>query len=62
MTADGTEQELDELMDLLVANVPHPEVSNLIFHPAGGVELTPDEVVDNALNYRATRLDGPGHA
>lgn len=56
MSADGSEQELDELLRLLKRNVPHPEVTDLIFHPLR--EMTPEEVVETALSYRPIEL-GP---
>jgi hypothetical protein len=50
--AEGMEEEQDEMMELLEANVPHPEVSDLIFYPPSGVELSPEEIVDRALAYK----------
>lgn len=50
MAAEGSEEELDELEELLEENVPHPEVSALIYYPDR--EMTAEEIVDKALNYR----------
>lgn len=55
---DGTEAEQDALLELLEQNVPHPEVSDLIYYPPGGIELSAEEVVDRALAYQATPI-GP---
>jgi hypothetical protein len=60
VSVDGTEQELNELMDLLERNVPHPEVSNLIFYPPDGISLSPEQVVDRALAYRPIELGSSG--
>ena len=54
MVANGTEEEDDKLIEILEANVPHPRVLNLIYHPdAEGftADLTAEEVVDTALAY-----------
>ncbi|MEU2826766.1 hypothetical protein BV881_22835 [Streptomyces sp. ZL-24] len=54
MAQHGTEEEVDRLVEILEASVPHPRVLNLIYHPdmegfADG--LTAEEVVDTALSY-----------
>ena len=56
MTADGTEQELDDMETWLEQHVPDPNVSRLIYHPER--ELTAEEIVDQALRYRPTPLGG----
>ena len=56
LDCDGTEGEVDEMIHLLEKNVPHPEVSGLIFWPEGGVELTPEQIVDKALAYKPIQL------
>lgn len=33
MKADGSEEEIDLMIDRLVASVPHPRVTDLIFYP-----------------------------
>jgi hypothetical protein len=58
MAAEGTEEEIDQMISTLEANVPHPEVTDLIFYPPDH-ELTPEEVVELALAYKATPM-GPG--
>ena len=50
MNADGTEEEVDAMINLLNCNVPDPSVSDLIFYPEE--EMKPDELVDVALAYR----------
>jgi len=54
--AEGTEEQQEEMMNLLRANVPHPEVSDLIYYPPGDVELSPEEIVELALAYKPIRL------
>ena len=49
MKCDGTEEEIDGMIELLEKNVPDPEVSDLIFW---GEERTPQEIVEIALNYK----------
>jgi hypothetical protein len=52
MEVDGDAGELDELLDVVQANVPHPAVEDLIYWPPDGKDLTPEEVVEQALAYR----------
>ena len=56
INAEGTEEELDQYEDLLQRNVPHPEVSDLIFYPDS--EMTAEEIVERALAYEPIRLPG----
>ncbi|WP_405811847.1 bacteriocin immunity protein [Streptomyces sp. NBC_01520] len=54
MADHGTEEEVDRLVEILEASVPHPRVLNLIYHPdmEGFTDgLTAEEVVDTALSY-----------
>nr|WP_258050244.1 hypothetical protein [Streptomyces finlayi] len=54
MADHGTEEEVDRLVEILEANVPHPRVLNLIYHHdmEGFTDgLTAEEVVDTALSY-----------
>ncbi|MGW2324574.1 hypothetical protein ACWC5C_02270 [Streptomyces sp. NPDC001700] len=53
MTADPA---TDYYLRFLEANVPHPRVSELIFHPPAELENTAEAVVDAALGYRAIAL------
>ena len=49
---DRTEEEIDQLIDQLERNVPHPEVSDLIYYD----DLTAEEIVDKALSYKPIQL------
>ncbi len=46
----GDQGELEELLDVVQANVPHPSLSDLIYWPPDGQELTPEEIVERALH------------
>lgn len=50
--ADGTEQQIDQMLELLEKNVPDPEVANYIFYD----DLQPAEIVDKALAYKPIQL------
>lgn len=63
--ADGTEREIDELVNLFDRHVPHPNGSNLFFYPENyntrtddlsNYNPTVDEVVDKCLSYKLIRL------
>jgi hypothetical protein len=62
MNANGTEGEIDSWLDIFMQSVPHPSASDLIFHPdrVSGIslekELTPEEVVNIALQYKPILL------
>ncbi|WP_098743198.1 bacteriocin immunity protein [Paenibacillus sp. EZ-K15] len=47
---EGSEEEVGEWIELLQRNVPHPDISNLIFWPAK--DLTPEEIVEEAFHYK----------
>ena len=49
---EGTEQEIDNMIELLEANVNDPEVTNYIFYS----ELSAEEIVDKCLSFKATPL------
>lgn len=55
MTVEGTEDEIDKMIDLLEANVPHPEVSDLIFYPKNE-DILAEDIVEEALFYNPIRL------
>jgi hypothetical protein len=61
MAADGSETDLDRMVALLSANVPHPAVSDLIYHP-GGSELSAEQIVELALTHQPTVLSNTGPA
>jgi hypothetical protein len=54
---EGTEEAIEAWLDELQSRVPHPAVTDLIYHHEP--ELTPEEVVDVALAYRAVPLSSP---
>ena len=58
VACEATADEIDAWMDELQSRVPHPAVTDLIYHhePA----LTAEEVVDLCLAYRAVPLSPPG--
>ena len=53
MTTSGCVVDVDGLLHKLEANVPHPNVSQLIFNPPSGKRMTAEEIVDEALAYKA---------
>ena len=63
MNAEGTEEEIDEMIVLFNANVPHPDGASLAFYPEGynhrrdwetigDYNPTPEEVVEKASSYK----------
>ncbi|MEV7906894.1 hypothetical protein [Streptomyces anulatus] len=54
MEVRGSEEEVDEMLDLLRKNVPDPNVSDLIYY--ADPELTAEQVVDAAMEYRPFAL------
>ncbi|MFF2367933.1 hypothetical protein ACFVU0_35200 [Streptomyces sp. NPDC058122] len=49
--------ESDYYLRLLEANVPHPRVSDLIFHPSDDLQdASAEQMVDVALRYRPIAL------
>ncbi|WP_340022993.1 bacteriocin immunity protein [Paenibacillus sp. FSL K6-1096] len=57
VNAEGTEEELDQWLETVIRQVPHPQVSDLIYWHEP--ELTPDEIVDAALSYQPIILPPP---
>lgn len=51
---EGAEEEIDEMIEIVKRNVPHPEISDLIYW--NEEELTPEQIVDKALNYKPIQL------
>jgi hypothetical protein len=47
---EDSEEEIDHLIDVLMANVPDPAVTDLIYYHEPS--LTPEEIVDKALAYQ----------
>ncbi|MFF9135896.1 hypothetical protein ACF1AY_38800 [Streptomyces sp. NPDC014776] len=59
MDAEGTEDDDDQLIEILEANVVHPRVLNLIYHPeVEGLRegATAEQIVDAALTYKPIAL------
>lgn len=56
LECDGSEAEIDALMEQFDQNVPHPDGSSLLFYPehgsASGYAPSAEEVVDKCLAYR----------
>ena len=50
VSVDGTEEEIQEMLNVIRRSVPHPTVSDLIFHSTPA--LSPTQVVDQALAYQ----------
>ncbi|GAA2325795.1 hypothetical protein [Dactylosporangium salmoneum] len=49
--------DVDYYVLLLITNVPHPRVTDLIFHPPAELaDASPEAVVDAALSYRPIAL------
>ncbi|WP_327396651.1 hypothetical protein [Streptomyces phaeochromogenes] len=48
---DGAEEEVDAMEELFESSVPFPGAYSLIYHAEP--ELTPEEIVEKALSYRA---------
>ena len=51
---EGTEEEIDRMLDDLQANVPYPGVSDLIYWNED--DLTPVQIVEKALSYKPIQL------
>ncbi|MEG0296702.1 MAG: bacteriocin immunity protein [Clostridium sp.] len=51
---EGAEEEIDEMIEVVKRNVPHPEISDLIYW--NEEELTPEQIVDKALEYKPIQL------
>ncbi|MGQ4353051.1 bacteriocin immunity protein [Streptomyces drozdowiczii] len=50
-------EESDYYLRLLEANVSHPRVSDLVFHPSDILQdRSPEQIVDEALKYRPIAL------
>ncbi len=49
---EKTEEEIDRMLEKLEKNIPHPEISDLIYYD----DLTPAEIAEKALSYKPTLL------
>ena len=52
--ADGTEDEISEMISIVESNVPHPSITDLIYY--SDEDLTPSHVVEIALADRPIEL------
>lgn len=56
LACNGSEAEIDALMEQFDQNVPHPDGASLLFYPehgsASGYAPSAEEVVDKCLAYR----------
>lgn len=50
ISGEGSESEIDEMLDLLERNVPDTHVSDLIFW--SDIEYSPEEIVNKAMSYK----------
>jgi hypothetical protein len=50
---DGTENEVDDMVRTLIRRVPHSKISDLIHYPPNRIELTAEQIVDEALRREA---------
>ena len=51
---EGSEEEIDEMIDMVKKYVPYPDISDLIYW--NEEELTPEQIVDKALEYKPMQL------
>lgn len=65
VNSEGTENEINEMINAFNKNVPHPNGAGLFFYPENynfrkddisKYNPTVEEVVDKALNYKPIRL------
>ncbi|MFS8211914.1 bacteriocin immunity protein [Paenibacillus polymyxa] len=47
---EGTEEEIDSMLTIVMQNTPHPGISNLIYWDDR--DLSAAEIVDEALRYQ----------
>ncbi|MCU0718172.1 MAG: bacteriocin immunity protein [Pirellula sp.] len=53
--AEGTEEEINSMIEQLQINVSYPEVSDLIFYPEK--EMTAEQIIEVALAYAPPKLE-----
>ena len=61
LSADGSETDLDQMLFLLHTNVPHPAVSDLIYHPIDP-PYSAEQIVELALAYQPVALSNDSPA
>lgn len=52
IASEGSETELDQMLDWVETYSPHPNVSDLIFYPEDSDSLTAKNIVDQISQYR----------
>lgn len=57
IAVDGTDEALEALAAEIDANTPHPDIVDLIY--GGSQQLSPEAVVDTALNYKVSPIKLP---
>lgn len=58
IAVEGTEKEIDDMVDLFEHHVPYPGASDLIYWDDR--DLTAEEIVDTALAYQPIALPPSG--
>ncbi|MCP4933255.1 MAG: hypothetical protein GY927_03410 [bacterium] len=51
-----SEKQVDDIFLRLKKISPDPEISDYVFYPPNGVEMTPEEIVEKAFSYKAIQL------
>ena len=51
---DGSEEEINEMINVLKKNVPHPSVTDLIFYSED--DMTAEEIIEKALSHPSIPL------
>lgn len=60
MNAEGTEAELDDMLNDLQQQLPYAEISNLIYWDDR--DLSPEQIVEEALAARPIQLPPPSQS
>ncbi|WP_128100412.1 bacteriocin immunity protein [Paenibacillus sp. DCT19] len=60
MNAEGTEAELDDMLNELQQQLPYTEISNLIYWDDRA--LSPEQIVEEALAARPIQLPPPSQS
>jgi hypothetical protein len=54
--SEGSKGELDKMVDIVECELDDPEILDYIYWPPDGREMTPEEIVDKALAFKATYM------
>ena len=52
MDCEEDEDTIDQLLEILDDNLPHPSISDLIYWPPNEEELSAEEIIDIARSYQ----------